>query len=76
MTHSYKHTPRAGNAVCDSEKADKQKAHRKWRRLSKYFLGIGAEVLPSLREVSDIWGFGKDGKRYFDPVKYPYIIRK
>lgn len=46
----------------DSEKQDKRFANRKFRRYVKQV--IFEEVLPLLREVSNIWTFGKDGKQY------------
>ena len=34
------------------------------------------EVLPVLREVSNIWDMAKDDKMIFDPKKYPKFMRK
>ena len=33
-------------------------------------------MLPELREVSDVWGMDKDGKRRFDPAESPESMPK
>ncbi|WP_157947623.1 hypothetical protein [Abditibacterium utsteinense] len=33
-------------------------------------------LMPLDKEVSDIWDFGKDGKRRFDPQQFPQEMRK
>jgi hypothetical protein len=35
-----------------------------------------AEIFPHVRELSDPWSMGKDGKVRFDPTKYPKDMRK
>lgn len=35
-----------------------------------------ADVLPVLRELSNVWSMTKDGKMIFDPQKYPKFMRK
>lgn len=47
-----------------SEKENKQDANRKFRRIVKQKLKSDETDLPKLREVSDVWSFDKDGKRY------------
>ena len=62
-----------------SEKRDKQLANRRFRRISKHRVKVDAEPLIHLNEVSDIWDFQKDGKRYFDSEeakKFPKLFRK
>lgn len=75
MSHSFRHIPRGGITTCESEKQDKRKANRKFRRLVRIAIALGREILPAKREVTDIWSFGKDGKKYhgFD---YPELLRK
>jgi hypothetical protein len=65
MSHSRKKTPVGGVSNSLSEKDDKRMANRKLRRLTR----VDPENPPALREVSDVWGMSKDGKRYFDPTK-------
>ena len=52
----------------DSEKQDKRDANRKYRRIVKQQVNNGTVELPGVREVSDVWGFSKDGK-FYDPDK-------
>jgi len=35
-----------------------------------------AADFPKVREVSEIYTFGKDGRQRFDPVKNPKLMRK
>jgi hypothetical protein len=60
MSRSYRKTPITGITMARSEKTDKRLANRRLRRKVK----TGALEL-RLREVSDIWGFEKDGKIYW-----------
>ncbi len=66
MARSYRHTPIFGITTRRSEKQDKRLANRRLRRLVRPALSRGDELLPLLREVSDLWSFDKDGRRY-DP---------
>ena len=66
MAHSRKRTPVLGITTARSEKADKVAAHRRERRHVRARLQVEpeADVLPARREVSNVWTFAKDGKRY------------
>lgn len=68
MSRSYRKHPIRGNCS-DSEKWDKQKAHRKLRHAFKLMLKEkGYEDLIEdldLKDVSTIWTFNKDGKHWF-----------
>lgn len=66
MSRSFKRTPIHGITKCESEKQDKQKANRLFRRMNKISIAKGKDSPIHLKEVSDVWKFGKDGKRY-DP---------
>ena len=63
MSRSKRKTPIAGITTSASEKKDKQAANRVLRRLTR----ADPENAPLLREVSDVWSMGKDGKIRFDP---------
>jgi len=64
-------------AVASSDKWHKQKANRKLRTNVKQLLHRGEyALLPELRDVSNVYSFNKDGKFYFDPEKYPDLMRK
>lgn len=72
MSRSRKKVPIHG--ICaDSDKKDKRAANRRYRRITKNALNCGRS-LPTLREVSDIWSFAKDGKIYTPNDKK--ILRK
>ena len=61
-----------------SEKQDKRDYNRRYRRVSKQFLHVHpeGELMPLLREYSNLWCMAKDGKVWFDPKKYPQRMRK
>lgn len=63
MSKSYKKNPIFGHAS-SSEKKDKRRANRKLRKKIKQSMNREFDILPYLREVSDVWGFAKDGKIY------------
>jgi len=64
MSRSKKKTKIHENTTKQSEKENKQDANRKLRRTVKQKIHSGATILPKIREVSNIWTFNKDGKRY------------
>ena len=64
MSRSKKKTKIQGIASTESEKEDKRDANRKFRRKTKQEVKKGDEQLSELREVSNVWSFGKDGKKY------------
>lgn len=78
MSRSRRKTPICGIASADSEKEDKQTYNRRYRRAFKKQLHINpfAEVFPHLKEYSNPWCMGKDGKTWFDPKEYPKLMRK
>ena len=78
MARSKRKTPIRGITTAQSEKKDKQLAHRRYRRNVKAALRQvpDAEIFPHVRELSDLWSMGKDGKVRFDPIKYPKDMRK
>lgn len=77
MSRSRRKTPIRGMSSADSEKQDKRMANRKLRRRVRSVLRVEPEApLPRLREVSNPWSMDKDGKRFFDPERYPQEMRK
>jgi len=78
MARSKRKTPIRGITTAESEKQDKQLAHRRYRRKTKAVLQQvpDAEIFPHVRELSNPWSMGKDGKVRFDPKKYPKNMRK
>lgn len=68
MSHSKKRTKIIGTTTATSEKEDKKLANRKLRRKVKSKTKDLDENMPQLREVSNVWAFAKDGKKYYhDP---------
>ncbi|PKD17621.1 hypothetical protein APR41_05265 [Salegentibacter salinarum] len=64
MSRSKRKTPILPNCTATSEKAEKQKANRKLRRIVKEKLAITDENFPHIKEISDSWNWEKDGKSY------------
>lgn len=51
-----------------SEKQDKREANRRLRSRVRDALKLGREVLPELREVSNVWKMAKDGRQWWPPA--------
>lgn len=62
MSRSYRHTPIFGITLAKSEKKDKRIANRCLRRTAKIALNRDDEIIPTIRDVSDVYNFDKDGK--------------
>ena len=52
-----------------SNKKDKRIANKKLRLLAKKRIRAGRELMPLLREVSDVYAFAYDGCMYFGKLK-------
>lgn len=72
MARSFQKTKIFGITTATSEKEDKRLANRSLRRAVKQVIKDEFEVLPELREVSNVWSMAKDGKMYWGnaPVEY------
>ncbi|GAB3235395.1 hypothetical protein GCM10027346_25060 [Hymenobacter seoulensis] len=70
MARSYRRTPKLGVTTAESEKQDKQYANRLLRRKVRQ-----GQLYLTLRDVSNVWAFGKDGKTYQLSVS-PKAMRK
>jgi hypothetical protein len=64
MSRSRKKTPIIGITTAETEKQNKLEANRKLRRLNRIKIHKGDFELYHLREISNVWSFDKDGKRY------------
>lgn len=64
MSRSKRKTPITGITTAETEKKNKLEANRKLRRLNKIKMHKGDFNFFQLREISNVWGFDKDGKRY------------
>ena len=62
----------------ESDKIDKKNAHRIFRKRGKQFLKSGRiERMPySMRDVSDVWSFSKDGKILWSYHTYGYYLKR
>ena len=71
MSRSARKTPIMGWTTCRSERDDKQAWHRRWRAhqrtaLASTPLDDEDSTLPeSVRQISDVWAMGKDGRHYW-----------
>lgn len=64
MSKSEKKTKIRGITTAKSEKENKQDANRKYRRIVKQKVKSNESELPKIREISNVWSFDKDGKKY------------
>lgn len=64
MSRSLKKTPKTGITTAETEKENKRKANRKLRRVTKIQVKKGDSGLTSLKEISNVWSFDKDGKQF------------
>ena len=69
MSRSFKKTPILGRTKCETEKKDKRKANRLFRRISKIAVQTNVSIPHHVKEVADVWKFGKDGKKYSTNAK-------
>jgi hypothetical protein len=78
MARSRKKVPITGVTTAPSEKADKVSAHKRERRVVRTRIQAqpAADILPTTREVSDVWSFAKDGKTYLKPGRRTKHLRK
>lgn len=64
MSRSEKKNKIRGITTAKSEKENKQEANRKYRRIIKQKVKSNESELPKIREISNVWSFDKDGKKY------------
>jgi len=67
MSNSYRKTPilPIASQKAGLEKSYKRKANRALRRATRVRLAQGNyDHLPRLRDISDVWAWPKDGKRW------------
>ena len=64
MSRSRKKTPITGITTSKTEKSNKRKANRIFRRTTKIQMRKGDEELLLMKEVANVWSFDKDGKQF------------
>lgn len=75
MSRSYRKTPIFGYTTATSEKFDKQKANRRFRRKINVEVQQGKEHFTLRRRQTTAWDMHKDGRRYYKNCK-PEWMRK
>ncbi len=65
MSRSVKKTPKKAITTAKTEKENKRQANRKFRRVTKTQIKKGEAKLSLIKEISNVWAFDKDGKRFF-----------
>jgi hypothetical protein len=70
MSRSRKKTPISPIACASSEKDDKARANRRFRRVTRERLRSASEPPHNIREVSNVWLFAKDGRIYVDNPEF------
>lgn len=77
MSRSHRKHAIAGITTAASEKQDKQRYNRRFRRAINQIMRTTPEtdMLPHLYDYSNPWCMDKDGKRWFDPWQYPARLR-
>ena len=74
VSRSMRKTPITGITTCRSEKEDKRMWHRRWRARQRTTLhSAGLEdveysLASSVRQYSNVWDMGKDGRQYWGRV--------
>ena len=73
MSRSKIKTPISGITTAPSDKEGKRQANRAFRRNTRMQVLKGKEIVSLLREVSSVWDFPKDGKRYKKNLPEKYL---
>ena len=78
MSRSRRKHPICGITTAESEKDDKQSAHRRERRVIRTIVHVdpNVDLLPHTRELSNPWAMAKDGKMRFDQNRHKSLMRK
>jgi len=76
MSRSRKKNPYHGNTGDRSQKFDKKQAHKSLRQAEQRALAAGSEISPEIKDVSNTWGWRKDGKHRIAPESREELLRK
>jgi hypothetical protein len=81
MSRSYKRIPIHGITTAESEKEDKRIWNRSFRKTAKGKIrgatDFDAVALPqNIHKETEFWKGAKDGKYWFDALKFPEEMRK
>lgn len=64
MSRSFKKTPVFPITMARSEKQDKRRWNKTYRRVARKLLRLHQEVPVKIQAVSNVWEGDKDGKHY------------
>ncbi len=73
MSCSKIKTPISGITTAPSDKEGKRQANRSFRRNTRMQVLKGKEIVSLLREVSNVWDFSRDEKRYWKNLPEKYL---
>ena len=78
MSDSRKKNPITGFTTAKSEKQDKRIANRRLRKKEKIAIYNDDELMPIMAQISNSYGFSKDGKQYVNKHSnfYEKALRK
>ena len=76
MSRSYKKSPAGGCGCSPSEKEDKQRGNRKFRRISKQLINQGKEPLYNINQAIPLWEMAKDGHVWYGTEPGGWYLRK
>lgn len=65
MSRSIRRTPIFGFTTAKSEKQDKRKWNRRFRKVCKKLIQLETEAPVKLAGVTNIWDGAKDGRHYW-----------
>ncbi|PJJ84031.1 hypothetical protein [Mucilaginibacter auburnensis] len=69
MSRSQRKTPFFGITTASSEKQDKRRWNRTFRRIAKLKTAKHNDAPVKIEAVTDVWDGAKDGKRYYKQFK-------
>ena len=73
MSRSRKKHPGSTYVICESQKAGKVRASKRFRRIAKMRLAMGKEILPIKSiELTSRHDLGGDGKQYWPEADEKY----
>lgn len=81
MSHSVRKKPIMGITTCRSERDDKQIWHRRWRAHQRTALAStplddeDGNLPESVKQLSDVWAMGKDGRHYWSAERQKRMAR-
>jgi hypothetical protein len=76
MSRSRRKHPFTAFTTSSSDKRDKRRANRKFRRKERVAIVNDEQPPENTEEVSDVYTFSKDGKHMFDEEEHPNLMRK